>query len=187
MIVLLVGGSKSGKSMAAQRYAKRLENVEGSLYYVATMNPYDDEDLKRIENHIEERKGWGFTTIEKCHDIKEILFKVNSNDTVLIDSITSLVTNEMFPKSGFLSEVSDKIISEIEFITNKVENSVIVTDYLFSDGIIYDEYTDSFRRELGNINISLASIADIVIEFSFGNEIIHKGKDYVRDLNEKFI
>lgn len=187
MIVLLVGGSKSGKSMAAQKYAKKLEDEESSLYYIATMKPYDDEDLKRIENHIEERRGWGFKTIEKCHDIKEILSEVNIKDTVLIDSITSLVTNEVFPKSGFVSEVSDKIISEINSITNNVKNLVIVTDYLFSDGIIYDDYTDAFRRELGNINISLASIADIVIEFSFGNEIIHKGKEYVRDLNEKFI
>ena len=187
MIILLVGGSKSGKSMAAQRYAKKLKRIDGSLYYVATMKPYDDEDLKRIENHINERKGWGFTTIEKSQDIKEIISKVKSNDTLLIDSITSLVTNEMFPKSGFVSEVSDKIISDIKFIANSTKNLVIVTDYLFSDSIIYDDYTDVFRRELGNINISLASIADIVIEFSFGNEIIHKGKDYVRDLNEKFI
>jgi adenosylcobinamide kinase / adenosylcobinamide-phosphate guanylyltransferase len=187
MIILLVGGSKSGKSMAAQRYAKRLETIEGSLYYIATMKPYDNEDLKRIENHIEERKGWGFTTIEQGYDIKEILSEVNINDTVLIDSITSLATNEMFPKSGFVSEVSDKIINEIKLIINNVKNSVIVTDYLFSDGIIYDDYTDAFRRELGNINISLASIADIVIEFSFSNEIIHKGEEYVRDLNEKFI
>lgn len=187
MIVLLVGGSKSGKSMAAQKYAKRLYNEDSSLYYIATMKPYDDEDLKRIENHIEERKGWGFTTIEKSYDIKDILSKIVNNDTILIDSITSLATNEMFPKNGFVSKVSDKIINEIKLITNNVKNSVIVTDYLFSDGIIYDDYTDAFRRELGNINISLASIADIVIEFSFGNEIIHKGKEYVRDLNEKFI
>ncbi|MGG7212931.1 bifunctional adenosylcobinamide kinase/adenosylcobinamide-phosphate guanylyltransferase [Clostridium nigeriense] len=187
MIILLVGGSKSGKSMAAQRYAKKLEKREGHLYYIATMKPYDEEDLKRIKNHVEDRKGWGFTTIEKSQDIKDILDKIDNNDTTLIDSITSLVTNEMFPKDAFISEISDKIIGEINSISNNVKNLVIVTDYLFSDGIIYDDYTNAFRRELGNINISLASIADIVIEFSFGNEIIHKGKNYVRDLNEKFI
>ena len=74
MIALVVGGAKSGKSMFAQNLAKLLnESFEiclkeykddlarnldnpfkkknGKLYYVATMNPYDLEDLKRIENH----------------------------------------------------------------------------------------------------------------------------------------
>ena len=77
MIALVVGGAKSGKSMFAQNLAKSLnESFEtylkedldgeleddlkkksGKLYYVATMNPYDLEDLKRIENHLKERGG----------------------------------------------------------------------------------------------------------------------------------
>ena len=52
MIALVVGGAKSGKSMFAQDLAKSLESKNGKLHYVATMNPYDLEDLKRIENHL---------------------------------------------------------------------------------------------------------------------------------------
>ena len=60
MIVLVVGGAKSGKSMFAQNLSKSLneslknpisgqldgeiESEVGKLYYVATMNPYDLED-----------------------------------------------------------------------------------------------------------------------------------------------
>ena len=65
MIALVVGGAKSGKSMFAQDLAKSLESKNGKLHYVATMNPYDLEDLKRIENHLNERKGYGFNTIEE--------------------------------------------------------------------------------------------------------------------------
>ena len=54
MIALVIGGAKSGKSMFAQNLAKSLENKSGKLYYIATMKPYDLEDLKRIENHFEE-------------------------------------------------------------------------------------------------------------------------------------
>ena len=57
MIALVVGGAKSGKSMFAQDLAKSLESKNGKLHYVATMNPYDLEDLKRIENHLREREG----------------------------------------------------------------------------------------------------------------------------------
>ena len=182
MIILLVGGSKSGKSMSAQRYSKTLENKEGALYYLATMKPSDLEDTKRIERHLLERKGWGFITIEKDKDLKDIVYKLNNKDTILLDSITSLVTNEMFCGDNFFSNVSDKIYKDINLISKRVENLIIVTDYLFSDGIIYDNYTEIFRREMGRININLAKVSDVVIEYAFNNEIIHKGRKVIRNL-----
>ncbi|MDU5105610.1 MULTISPECIES: bifunctional adenosylcobinamide kinase/adenosylcobinamide-phosphate guanylyltransferase [unclassified Clostridium] len=179
MIILLVGGSKSGKSMAAQGYAKKLENKEGILYYLATMKPSDLEDNSRIERHLLDREGFGFTTIEKDRDLKDIVYKLNNKDTILLDSITSLVTNEMFCEGNFIQNISEKIFEDIAFISKKVENLIIVTDYLFSDGIIYDNYTETFRKEIGRLNINLAKFSDIVIECSFNNEIIHKGRELV--------
>lgn len=179
MIILLVGGSKSGKSMSAQRYSKILENKEGSLFYLATMKPSDIEDKIRIERHLIDREGLGFTTIEKDKDLKDIVYKLNNKDTVLLDSITSLVTNEMFSGDKFFPNVSDKIFKDIKLIREKVENLIIVTDYLFSDGIIYDNYTETFRKEIGRLNINLAEFSDVVIECSFNNEIIHKGRELV--------
>ncbi|MDZ5035126.1 bifunctional adenosylcobinamide kinase/adenosylcobinamide-phosphate guanylyltransferase, partial [Clostridium perfringens] len=73
MIVLIVGGAKSGKSMLGQHIAKEIESINGKLYYVATMKPFDKEDLKRIENHLLERKDWGFETIEQDKNIENIL------------------------------------------------------------------------------------------------------------------
>ncbi len=179
MIILLVGGSKSGKSMAAQRYSKILENKEGSLFYLATMKPSDLEDNIRIEQHLIDREGLGFSTIEQDKNIKGTLHKLNSKDTVLLDSITSLVTNEMFSGNNFYPNVSDKIFNDIKLIGEKIENLIIVTDYLFSDGIIYDNYTETFRKEIGRLNIELAKFSDVVIECSFNNEIIHKGREVV--------
>ena len=48
MIILVVGGSKSGKSMLGQRLAKKLESKDSNLYYIATMKPYDKEDIKEL-------------------------------------------------------------------------------------------------------------------------------------------
>ena len=53
---------------------------------------------------------------------------------------------------------------------------VIVSDYLFSDSIQYDCYTESFRKEIGIINRKLAALADTVIECAYGNIIYHKNK-----------
>ena len=104
----------------------------------------------------------------------------------MLDSITALVTNEMFKDGNFVDKVHDKIIEGLMRIKDIPKNMVIVSDYLFSDSIKYDDYTDKFRRELGNINISIAKFSDVVIESSFSNIIVHKGKEKVGFLNEKF-
>jgi len=190
MIALVVGGAKSGKSMFAQDLAKslkesfniyleedldsELKKKNGKLYYVATMNPYDLEDLKRIENHLKEREGYGFNTIEETMDMIKVSKMIQKEDTVLIDSITSLVTNYMFKGKDFFKEVSNDILSGILEIINVAGDVVIVSDYLFSDSIQYDCYTESFRKEIGVINRKLAEFADIVVECSYGNIIYHK-------------
>lgn len=186
MIALVIGGAKSGKSMFAQDLAKSLnesfeiysegdlEKKSGDLYYLATMNPYDLEDLKRIENHLKEREGYGFNTIEETMDIGKVSKMMQKEDTVLIDSITSLVTNYMFQGKDFFKEVSEDILSAILEIINAAGDIVIVSDYLFSDSIQYDCYTESFRKEIGIINRKLAELADIVVECSYGNIIYHK-------------
>ena len=192
MIVLVVGGAKSGKSMFAQNLSKSLneslknpisgqldgeiEREVGKLYYVATMNPYDLEDLKRIENHLRERVGYGFNTIEETLNMSKVSSLIKEEDTVLIDSITSLVTNYMFRGKEFYKDVSDDILSGILEIINNSKNVVIVSDYLFSDSIQYDCYTENFRKEIGVVNRKLAKIADTVVECSYGNIIYHKGK-----------
>lgn len=174
MVALIIGGSKSGKSMYAQDLAKSLEGKSGELYYIATMNPYDLEDLKRIENHLKERDGYGFNTIEENLDMRKVARLVKKSDTVLVDSITSLVTNNMFKGKDFIKEVNEEIFLGFIDLINKVDNLVIVSDYLFSDAIEYDCYTESFRKELGIINRKLASIADRVVECSYGNITYHK-------------
>ena len=102
--------------------------------------------------------------------------KITEEDTVLIDSITSLVTNYMFRGKEFYKDVSDDILSVILEIINNCKNVVIVSDYLFSDSIQYDCYTENFRKEIGVVNRKLAKIADTVVECSYGNIIYHKGK-----------
>lgn len=66
MIVLIIGGAKSSKSSYAEFYSSNLSKKgKGELYYLATMNPYDSEDLKRIENHLKNREKYDFKTIRK--------------------------------------------------------------------------------------------------------------------------
>ena len=173
MICFVVGGSKSGKSSYGEREAIRLGNKD-DLYYIATMKPYDKEDEERIRAHIKQREGFGFKTIEQYRDIERIVINMSNTSTILIDSITSLLTNEMFFEEEMNDNSSIKIVKGIKKIAQFFDNVVIISDYVFSDSIIYDQYTEQFRRELGNINIEIAKISDKVVECIFGNIQVHK-------------
>ena len=186
MLALIVGGAKSGKSIYGQDMALKHKCNDGNLYYIATMKPHGEEDLIRIENHIRQRQGYGFITIEKATNIGELHKELSSTDTIFIDSLTALVTNYMFNDGEFICNVKDRIIKEIVLLSNTCKNVVMISDYTFSDSIIYDDYTECFRKELGYLNVELAKISQVVIECAYGNLLIHKGRDVLRK-NEKFI
>lgn len=57
MIELIIGGSKSGKSMYSQHRAKELFGGQGRMIYLATMHPADREDRERIRRHVQDREG----------------------------------------------------------------------------------------------------------------------------------
>jgi adenosyl cobinamide kinase/adenosyl cobinamide phosphate guanylyltransferase len=61
------------------------------------MLAFDDEDRARVERHIKERAGLGFETIEQPRNISACLVREGPDGTFLIDSVTALVLNEMFP------------------------------------------------------------------------------------------
>ena len=45
---------------------------------------------------------------------------------------------------------------------------MIVSDDIFSDGVEYDELTDSYVRALAELTVKIAEIADEVVEFVSG-------------------
>lgn len=172
MNYLIIGGSKSGKSDIAEKISLKLN--ENRVIYIATMKPYDDEDKKRIEAHIKKRYGHNFITIEKNRDIGEACASIESSDTVLIDSTTSLLNNEMFDGNNINNDAGYKIFSDIKKVMNKACNTVIVSDYIFNDAIEYDDITENYRKQLALINKKLAQYSNKVIECTFGMQKVWK-------------
>lgn len=173
MNYLVIGGSKSGKSNISEKIA--LELNKDKVIYIATMKPFDIEDEERIKNHIKAREGLNFITIEKKQSLHEIVNEIKEHDTVLLDSITSLLTNEMFAGNEIITDPSIKILTALDLIMNKAENTVIVSDFIFNDSVEYDDITEIYQKELGIINRHLARICENVIECTFGNVKYHKG------------
>ena len=160
------------ESLTQQRSVSRVSL--GNIIYIATMKPYDKEDQERIEKHIQNRAEFNFITLEVERNLHEIINRINKDDTVLIDSITSLLTNEMFVDSEIIKNPSKSILNGLKQIMFKAQNTLIVSDYIFNDAIEYDEITENFKRELAIINKELAKTCDNVIECSFGNVKYYK-------------
>lgn len=197
MKILISGGAKNGKSMYAQKIAKAM-SVEYNvpLYYVATMEPTDKEDENRIKRHVQDRAGWGFTTIEEPRklinvfneqdkgfvaeadnadnvDIKYMGKKVvNPKGVFLIDSLTALLGNNMFGKNGSMKlDCFDDVRDDIYTFSTIASNIVMVSDSIGCDGIIFDQITEAYRKSLAKLEREIASYYDRVTEVSVGQII----------------
>ncbi len=145
MIALVIGGSGSGKSAYAEQMAVKAAG-NGSLYYVATMQVYDEEGKKKVERHQKMRAGKGFFTIEQPRRLKEAAKKVATEKVatekvsagkvaagkvaaervpagkiVLLECMSNLVANEMFSEEN-LSAVMDE--AKIKQLSHEIISGV---------------------------------------------------------------
>ena len=51
MLILVTGGSASGKSEYAEQCITMLHKGKNTLLYLATMQPYGEEGAARVEKH----------------------------------------------------------------------------------------------------------------------------------------
>ena len=171
MILFISGGAKNGKSMKAQYLARYLAG-NGGLYYLATMHPGDDEDLARIARHRREREGWGFSTVERFRDIGALRPEPGC---YLLDSVTALLSNEMFPPEGFDPGAPRRVMAGLRRFLTAAEHAVVVSDAIGSDAAVYDSYTEAYRRGLAETERDICRYADVVAEACAGNFIVYKG------------
>lgn len=177
MNIFISGGGKSGKSALAQRAALGLAG-DGRRYYVATMIPSDGEDMARVARHVADRAGMGFETLEIGRNIEKCLELASPGATFLIDSVTALLLNEMYPDGQFTSadpNAAGRCIEGLSQVAELAGNAVFVSDHIYSDAIRYDNFTERFRCDLASIDRALAARCDTVLELSAGLVTVHKG------------
>ena len=176
MNVFISGGCKNGKSYHAQREAKRQAETGGKpLYYIATMIPRDEEDHARIRRHISEREGWGFETVECGRCITDILQddSIDNDGIFLLDSVTALLSNEMFDDEGRYDEsAAERVKADLLGFAAATGNTVFVSDYIYSDAGQFSETVEAYRKGLAGADRALAAASDPVVEISAGKEDI---------------
>ena len=156
MIVLVIGGSGSGKSAYAERLVKELSDE--NRVYIATMRVWDRESEIRVARHRAQRAELGFATIECPADLGAI--QLPDNATVLLEDVPNLVANEMFDAGGDVH----RIIPALQKLAGSCKNLVMVTGNVFADGGSYDPETLEYMRLLAEVNAAAAVIADCGVE-----------------------
>lgn len=172
MILLVIGGSGSGKSEYAEQRTINIGKNQ-SMYYLATMQVYGEEGQQKVNRHRIQREGKGFITLEqpflRLHDIPK-------NGVVLLECLSNLTANAMFdqitPKTP--QAVITKIFDDIQLLCRQSNHVVIVSNTVFEDGVLYDAATQGYLEVLGKLNQMLAQSADEVVEVVAGIPVILK-------------
>ena len=167
MIVLVTGGSGSGKSTWAEKLVASLPTE--NRVYIATMRVYDDESVKRVERHRAQRADKGFRTIECEKDLASA--DIADSSVVLLEDLVNLMANEMFD-GGDVS----RIVPALNILAKKCSHLVMITNDVFSDGIDYEESTQEYIRQLAQINNAAAQMADCVVEVVYSIPVCVKGE-----------
>jgi len=89
-VILITGGSRSGKSAHAQKIAEKLR---GPRLFVATCPVCDDEMQERVRMHRTKRRGRGWATVEEKTDLLAVLKGSKRYKVVLVDCLTLWVSN----------------------------------------------------------------------------------------------
>ncbi|MBQ9832338.1 MAG: bifunctional adenosylcobinamide kinase/adenosylcobinamide-phosphate guanylyltransferase [Clostridia bacterium] len=173
MNILLTGGSACGKSTYAEKLISTLENEH--RYYIATMRPYDDECIKKIERHRKQRESGRFITIEQPVSIGSLILP--HRGTALLECMCNLCANEMFDESGNMRDPFDDIINGIEKLKAQCRHLIVVTNDVGGEySAEYDSTTNAYIQTLGALNAHLASDFDCVYELVCSIPLVLKGE-----------
>ncbi|MEL4105817.1 bifunctional adenosylcobinamide kinase/adenosylcobinamide-phosphate guanylyltransferase [Oscillospiraceae bacterium WX1] len=163
MLTLVIGGAASGKSEYAESLAISLPLPR---YYVATMMPFDKEDLLRIEKHRTMRAEKGFTTKERYTSLAGL--RLPERGTVLLECLGNLTANELFAVGGAGDKTVEAVLSGVLALEQQCENLVIVTNDVFSDGVAYDPETARYIAALAAVNNVIAARCACIYELVCG-------------------
>lgn len=169
MVHVITGGSGSGKSEYAENWLTQERDKKEIFVYIATMQPFGEETLKKIERHQKMRAEKGFHTIEKYVDLHQL--QGIENKCVLLECMSNLVANEMYRKdlkSNTPEEIMKRVLDGVYHIAKDAKDFAIVTNEVGAELAEYSEETRAYIRILGKINQELSRKADRVTEVVYG-------------------
>ena len=167
-IILITGGSRSGKSTYAEQLALSLSDKPVSL---ATARIWDEEFRERVRRH-QARRGPQWTNIEEEKQLSrhDLVGRV-----VLVDCLTLWATNFFFDGGGDVDTTLAALKAEFDRFTAQEATFIFVTNEIGMGGVSDNEIQRKFTDLQGWMNQYVASRADEVILMVSGIPVKIKG------------
>ena len=152
--------------------------------YLAVSNLEEAVQIRRGEvrlpililGYIDDRAGLGFATVECGTDILSALRRMDPGGAVLLDSVTALLSNEMFRADGTLdADAPERLERELLAFSRQMRCCVFVSDYIYADGGQYDAWTEAYRRGLARLDRALAAACENAAELCCAQTYWYKG------------
>lgn len=187
MFYFISGGVRSGKSTFAETLALLQSKKTGVIHYIATSIAYDDEMNERIKRHKETRANHPtcFITYEKPTNIETLIEKFEKEDVVLIDCLTTLLSNELFQgwevgeenwkDKRKREEIFMRLLNTFAALQKREVTVILVSNELVNDRLPNDVSTFYYLQMLGNLHQQIVSLCDYAILVESGIPIYKKG------------
>jgi adenosylcobinamide kinase/adenosylcobinamide-phosphate guanylyltransferase len=161
-MILIGGGSRSGKSSAA---LQMLRAAGPRLGFIATAEAWDDEMRERIARHREER-GPGIATWEEPLAVaRRIQAEGGNYDAILVDCLTLWLSNIMLAET---LDVEAECRALVESAANAATKVILVTNEVGCGIVPENALARKFRDAAGRLNQMAAERASEVRWMIFG-------------------
>lgn len=167
-VILITGGSRSGKSSYAEQLALSLSDAP---VYLATARIWDEEFRERVRRH-QERRGPQWTNLEEekylsRHDL--------TGRVVVVDCLTLWCTNFFFDSQSDVDASLAALKAEFDRFTAQEATFLFVTNEIGMGGTSDNALQRRFTDLQGWMNQYVASQADEVLLMVSGIPVKIKG------------
>ena len=167
-VVLITGGSRSGKSSYAEKLAMELSE---NPVYLATARIWDEEFRERVQRH-QARRGPQWTNIE---EEKYLSRHPLAGRVVVVDCLTLWCTNFFFDLESDVDRALEAAKAEFDRFTAQDATFLFVTNEIGMGGTSDNEIQRKFTDLQGWMNQYAAARADEVILMVSGIPVKIKG------------
>lgn len=154
-IILITGGTRSGKSSMAEKMALSLSP---NPIYLATARIWDEEFRQRVLRHQQNRDPQ-WTNIEED---KQLSLHDCSGRVVLVDCLTLWCTNFFFDLGAHVEQALQAAQAEFDRFTTQEATFIFVTNEIGSGEVSANEVQRKFTDLQGWMNQYVAQRADEV-------------------------
>jgi adenosylcobinamide kinase/adenosylcobinamide-phosphate guanylyltransferase len=157
MIIIFTGGTRSGKSAAAERYAIQRGKP---VVYLATTDPGDDpEMIERIALH-QARRPASWQTVEALQGLAAVVELHEPETIILLESLTLLVSNLLYThQEDPWSAIERELAELLHIVRERQLTLIVVTSEVGLGNVPLDALSRRYNDLLGQAGQWLAAQA----------------------------